>query len=520
MQNLKLEELSVRQKLGMLYCARPKTEADLEYTLQLIREHALGCVQLAPQRKDFVQKVLDTADYPILIICDTETGFPGSDKQAVPVITLAACNKPEYYEVFAKAVATDARAAGFNGTWGPVVDILKGNGPCKVHRLFSDDPLKVAQAAEIMCKVYARNGYMSCGKHFPGGKDKPFDNHMAALPSHVTKEELIRDSLLPYRYLMERDLLPSIMTSHTIIHEIDPENPTSVSPKVIQLIRDMGWDGVSFTDSFAMMAILQKYGEENVLGLAVAAGNDIILPNYRTPTEVSFNHLLQNYRDGMFTEERLNESARRVLTLQAKLAEIPAAVDTFTDDDQALYNSIAKECITAVVDEGTPVALDNTKSKLFIILTDNNFNAGEVDLEISTGHWYHPEKVAAKIRECYPEAGIEFLPEFPGQLDNERVLVATTKYDETVVVTFCTTSAYLGTDSLTRRAEAVINAINLSNKLAGVVHFGNPFALQPLLHIPRKIFGYNMPDSQEYAIDVLAGKLPANGTLPFHIEFP
>jgi hypothetical protein len=29
-----------------------------------------------------------------------------------------------------------------------------------------------------------------------------------------------------------------------------------------------------------------------------------------------------------------------------------------------------------------------------------------------------------------------------------------------------------------------------------------------------------MPQSQQYAIDVLAGKLPARGRLPFNVELP
>ena len=73
---LNFDDLSTQQKLGMLYCARPQTEEDLEYTLRLIREHSLGSVQLPPQKKDFVRRVRETADYPILILCDTETGFP------------------------------------------------------------------------------------------------------------------------------------------------------------------------------------------------------------------------------------------------------------------------------------------------------------------------------------------------------------------------------------------------------------------------------------------------------------
>ena len=184
-----------------------------------------------------------------------------------------------------------------------------------------------------------------------------------------------------------------------------------------------------------------------------------------------------------------------------------------------MYDRIAADCITAVTDDGVDAALDPAKSKLFIIVTGNTFVQEASNLEITAGEWHYPNRMAQKIKEVFPNAGIEFLPEFPTGADNERVLVASSKYDETICMTFCKTGAYWGTDDLTRRVESVINALTLSGRLGAVVHFGNPFALQPLLHIPRKIFGYNMPDSQLYAIDVLAGTLPANGTLPYHISF-
>ena len=518
MQQLKLENLTTEQKLGMLYCSRCNTDENLEYTVELIKKHALGSVQIAPHKKEYMRRVREAADYPLLIICDTESGFPGSEKQPMSLMALSACNKPEFFEVFAKAIVTEARAAGYNGTWGPVVDVLNCNSPCSVFRHFSDDPDRVGKGAEVMCKVYARNGYMSCGKHYPGGCDKPFDDHMAPTSSGCTAEMLKERDLRPYQYLMDRDLLPSIMTSHRVFEQIDPDNSGTISPKVQGLIRDMGWNGVCFTDSFAMLSVLQKYGEEKVLGLAIAAGNDIVLPNYRTRTEDSFHHLMQNYADGIFSEERLNESAKRVIDLQNRLAQIPEAVDVFTAEDQILYDSIAKECVTAVTDAGLSPALDPNKSKLFIILTDNSFAVDKDAMETATSEWYRPHRIAEKIKEIYPDAGIEFLPEFPSHNDNQRVLVASTEYDETIFVSFCVTNAYLGTDGLTRRAEAVINALSLTGNLTALLHFGNPFAVEELFHIPRIVFGYDIPDAQLYAIDVLAGTIPANGTLPFKVN--
>ena len=520
---LTLEELSTEQKIGMLLCARyfhPDNEEDMAFTLELIRHHALGCVQVPFHRPDVMEQILATADYPLLIINDTEMGYPKSDLPKVPLMALAACNNEEYYRVFARGVVHDSQKAGYNGTWGPVIDVLRADGPCSVHRHFSDDPVRVAKAAEIIAQVYADNHFLSCGKHYPGGNDPSHDMHMVNLPSDVSKDELVDFDLMPYRYLMDKGLLPSIMTGHRIYSKIDPEFPATLSGKVNQVIRDLGFDGVCFTDSMAMMAILQQYGEENVLGMAVAAGHDIVLPNYRTTTRQSYEWLLQNYRDGVFTEERLNEAVRRVLAAQAKVGATPMNPTVFTEQDRATFDNIAKDCLTAIVDDGVEVALPkHSNNRLFVILTDNEFSKEEESPEITTGVWYYPQRMADKIRKEFPNAGIVFLPEFPGKTENERVLVAATAYTEVVLITYCTTGAYQGTDGLTRRAEYVLNALIRSGKVSAAVHFGNPFAVQTLLHTPRRLFGYMMPDSQLYAVDVLAGKLPAKGTLPFNIAY-
>lgn len=519
MKHLKLEELSIEQKLGMVYCARPQNEEDLDFVIELVKKRALGCVQLPPTKPDFVTRVREAADYPILIACDTETGFPGSDLPPVPLMALSACNNEEYYRVFAKGIATDARKAGFNVTWSPVVDILRCNGANKVHRHLSDDPERVAKAAEIMARVYKKNGYLAGGKHYPGGKDKPYDGHMAGIPSDKTVQELEEFDLIPYKRLMEQDLLPSIMTCHLTFKNIDPEHPATLSPKVQKIIRDMGFDGVNFTDSFAMMPILQKYGEENVIGMAVAAGNDIVLPNYRTPDRICFGYLQKNYEDGMIPEERLNEAVRRVLTAQEFVSAEPEEPDTFTEEDRAVFNGIARDCITAICDEGVEPALSKDKSKLFVIVTETPTPENEIELEISTPRWYFPDKIIEKIRQEFPDAGIECIPEFQTRFQNERVLLAAANYDEVVFITVCNTLPYLGTDCLTRRVEGLIDCVNLIGKLGAVVHFGNPYALQPLMHVSRKLFGYIMPDAQPYAIEVLSGKIPAKGTLPFYIDF-
>ena len=144
---------------------------------------------------------------------------------------------------------------------------------------------------------------------------------------------------------------------------------------------------------------------------------------------------------------------------------------------------------------------------------------GEIVQETVTREWYHSDWIEEKIHQEFPEAEVAHLPEFPSAKQNEMALLAASRHKEVVFVTYCNARPYQGTDCLTRRVENLIDCVNMSNKLGGVVHFGNPYALQPLQHVKRKIFGYTMPATQPYCIDVLKGTIPAKGTLPFNIEF-
>ncbi|MBO5912217.1 MAG: hypothetical protein J6Q76_01960, partial [Clostridia bacterium] len=502
-------------------CARyfnANDKEDLDYTLKLIKNHSLGCVQVPLSRMDIMEKVLAVADYPIIIITDMEMGYPNGKLPKIPLMTLAACDNDEYYRAFARGTIYEAKRDGYNSMWGPVLDVLQSDGPCSVHRHFSDNAERVGEAAQLITQVCKENNFLTCGKHFPGGEEVTIDLHMSNTPSGVSREKILNLDLVPYKHLMQKGLLPSIMTSHRIFSSIDPEHPASLSKKVNDIIREAGFDGLCFTDSMAMMAILQEWGEENILGMAVAAGNDIVLPNYRTTNKNSFELLKRNYFDGAFSEERLNEAVRRVLTVQKMLGTEPSNPLEFTADDRKKLDNVAKDCITAICDDDTTAALDTESKKLFVIITENNFEK-EIAEEVCFGKWYNPTKIAEKIRKEFPNADIEFLPEFPNALDNERILLSATRHTEVVLVTYCATGPYLGTDCLTRRAEYLINSLIGAGKVSAVLHFGNPFAVKKLLHTKRRLFGYMMADSQIYAIDVLAGKLPAKGKLPFNIDY-
>ena len=511
--------MTLEQKLNFVLCMRRyRHEEDISYIVDLVKKRYVGTIQIPVNRPDIVKRVREAADYPIIIINDMEQGFPTSDKPKVQEIALAATGDFKYIRSFTKGIVADALAAGYNGVWSPVVDVLHGDLPCMVYRCFSDDADTVSEYAEEMCKVFDEHKFMMSFKHYPGGQDAPVDTHIADCGSQLDINDLTAIDLLPYKRLIDKGLLKTIMVGHHVFHKID-EYPATLSKKIMDIIRDMGFDGVSFTDSFAMMSILQTYGEENIYGMAMAAGNDVILPNYRTAPADCYKYLYENFKAGAFTEERLNEAVRRILELQDYVAEQQAGSCVFTEEDAKNLADVSRAAMCAVCDDGVSCALgEDGDNRAFVIMTEQGFSPDSDAEEITTGEWYDPRRVAARVSELFPKAGIFYMSEYPNANDNQQLLNNLTRFDEVVFVTFCTTTAYLGSDCLTRRAEAIINGVVYSGKVSAVVHFGNPYALEKIEHVPRRIFGFMTPESQRHTIDVLCGNMIPEGKLPLKLN--
>jgi beta-N-acetylhexosaminidase len=510
--------MTPEQKIGRVLCARrTHIPEELEYTLELIKNEAVGCVQVVVNDKaeELIKKLRAAANYPLLIVNDMERGFAPAGLPQIPLINLAAAG-PEYVRAFATATAAPAKACGFTGTWGPVVDIMSNvHNPLSTQRMAGDTPEAVTDFAREYLKVFESYRFHGSAKHYPGGAPG-VDTHMTEAINPISEEELVNVHIKPYVTLWREGLLHTVMVDHGIFPSVDPEGyPASLSKKVIGLLRREGFDGLVYTDSLAMMAILQKYGEAGAMVLALNAGNDIVLPNYRTPTKTVYEMMVKAYYDGEIDKDRLDEAVRHVMEAEAWCAAAPQAPVPLPENIEEILMNAARDSVTALCDDGVATAIDPAERRLFVVLTENGYTPDSPAEEIGLGKWYSPNRVIDAIKESFPNAEITTLPEFPASYQNDQMLTKATGFDKVVFVTFCMTACYQGADSLTRRVEAVISSLHASGKVEALVHFGNPFALLPLPHIARKILGYNAAATQKYAIEVLAGKIPAKGKYPF-----
>ena len=523
MKPLRLEDLTVEQKIGQLIVARRTTnQADFDYALGLIRDHALGGAQALPKegaRQNVIDPVLQAADYPVFVAADMERGFQLGDLQIAGNVALGALDDPQATYDFAKVTAMQAKQMGYNMIWSPDIDVAEHECILRPLRVMGGIKELVAKHGIAYMRAFADCGIVGTAKHFPSVFDRMEDSHMFEPESYHTKEELMNECLYPYRQILKAlgsDML-GVMTSHDKLVNIDPNNPVTVSPKGVALLREIGFDGLAITDSLAMMGIVQKYGDEAIPGLAIAAGHDMILPNYRIPLKDTYNYLLNAYRNGVFDEQRLNEACARVLRAQAFTMKQPAQKQ-ITEQDRATIQRINRDCICAVTDRGLTPAIDRGKRHLFIILKNNIYEEGEAkdNYEIGFAKVWDPQKMAERFKTLFPNSDVEYICEFPHRDQIERACAAAVSHDDVVFVTFCEPNAYQGSDGLTERVRYLIRS--MAYNIAAVVHVGNPYAMQKIVHVPRLIFGFPHITCMDALPLVLAGELEARGRMPFNLK--
>ena len=132
----------------------------------------------------------------------------------------------------------------------------------------------------------------------------------------------------PYRALFATGQVQAVMTTHLDVPAVDPSVPTTLSYKVTTgILRDkLGFQGVIVTDGIYMKALASRYSFEQTIIGAVLAGNDLIASTYSySSTEEAFNILKGAVASGRISQERLDASVRRILTLKLHMGLLTGA---------------------------------------------------------------------------------------------------------------------------------------------------------------------------------------------------
>jgi len=254
--------------------------------------------------------------------------------------------------------------------------------------------------------------------------------------------------------------------------------------------------------------------------MCVMGGNEFILPWFSA--KKAYFDLKECYEKGIITDERLDEAVKRVLEAQHKVLEYREPKYTeITESDVELFKEINYSSVYARTDEGVKTAISRDGKHFFVVLVKNDTEIkddGKVTVDTFTQGWYFPGRITRKIEELFPNSTVRATYQFPTPNQNMDVLQDSLGYDDVIFVTFTEAPAYAGSDHLTHRIVALINAMLNSGRVSTLLHFGNPYPLYEISHVERLLIGGISADSIDVALEILAGEREAKGKLTYKVD--
>ncbi|MGE5650045.1 MAG: beta-N-acetylhexosaminidase [Bacillota bacterium] len=172
-------------------------------------------------------------------------------------------------------LAAELRACGVDLSFTPVLDLDHGQSGVIGDRAFHRDARVVTLLAKSLNHGLALAGMANCGKHFPGHGFAEADSHFAIPTDDRNLKEILADDAAPYDWLGLG--LAAVMPAHVIYPKVD-KNPAGFSRKWLSILRkDMGFEGVIFSDDLSMEGASVAGGVVDGANAALSAGCDMVL---------------------------------------------------------------------------------------------------------------------------------------------------------------------------------------------------------------------------------------------------
>ena len=284
--------------------------------------------------------------------------------------------------------AKEVRAAGSHWAFTPNIDVLRDPRWGRVGETFGEDPLLVSNMGVSMIKgLQETNKVIACAKHFIAGSEPV--NGLNSSPMDISERNLREIYLKPFKKAVEAGVY-SIMTAHNELNGV----PCHMNKYLMKdILRDeFEFKGFIVSDWMDIERIhtLHKTAEniKEASFLSVDAGMDMHMHG-----PYFLEYIVELVNENRISEERIDESARKILLAKFKLGlfEDPfidlAEVDEniFTKEHQNTSLEIARKSIVLLQNNQGILPLKKLK-KTRILVTGPNANNHSI-----LGDWTKPQ---------------------------------------------------------------------------------------------------------------------------------
>jgi beta-N-acetylhexosaminidase len=492
-----------------------------------------------------VNRMQQLARYPLLISADLEAGAGMRFDDTVNFpwnMAVAATGNPDYARRQGEITAREARALGVHQIFAPVVDVNNNAANPVINvRSYGEDPADVARFAAAFTEGAQDAGAIATAKHFPGHGDTAVDSHRGLPEINVSRERLNNVEFVPFKASVNAGV-GAVMVGHIALPQIDattvkplPENlkskpidtdqngeiidekaamPATMSPVIGHILRnDLKFDGMIVTDALSMSGLTIYFTPEEAAVRALEAGADMLLKPANV--DASFSGVLQAVKSGRLTEQRVEESARRILAAKYELGLVKDRITPIDSIDRivgskvvtALANEIAEHAITVVRDEDKLVPLKPGKRVFNLAVTNGDDRAWIANPFVS------------RLKAAGVKVETVVLDE-RSTLEEVQKAVNRAKAADLVIASLYgrVRSGQASSVGIPQAGARALSWLMSEEKPIVGISFGNPYLLQSFRGLRTYVVAYgDMPALQQAAARALLGEIDVTGRLPISL---
>ncbi|MDE6607345.1 MAG: beta-N-acetylhexosaminidase [Lachnospiraceae bacterium] len=333
MVNACIAEMPLEDKVAGLFVITPEELTGVgtavkagDGTKEALGKYAVGGlvyfsknIQSEAQLTEMLANTVLFSKYPLFLAVDEEGGKVSRvadssiavDKVGTMAEIGAGGDAQNAYEA-GTTIGAYLKRLGFNLDFAPVADVLTNPDNKTIgDRSFGTDGALAAQMVPSFVTGLEEEGVSSCLKHFPGLGDTTEDTHDGMAVTERTLEEFQTVEFPVFKAGIDAGA-DFVMVSHVSVPSLTGDNtPASLSGAVVGILRnDLGFNGIVITDALNMTAVTDYYTADEAAIKAIQSGADMLL--MPESFETAYEGLLQAVQNGTISEERINESLRRI----------------------------------------------------------------------------------------------------------------------------------------------------------------------------------------------------------------
>ncbi|NTV17535.1 MAG: glycoside hydrolase family 3 protein [Chlorobiaceae bacterium] len=528
-----LKSMTLSEKVGEMLIGQIEghynSSNDKEYQLlsRLVQEGKVGGIMFlkgdafsAGMLANHFQSI---APRPLLMSADMERGVAmrlSGATEFPPNMAVAATQNAELAADMAKAIAEEAKIIGLHQNYAPTVDLnINPQNPIINTRSFGDSlPLTISMSNAII-KGLQSHGIIATAKHFPGHGDVTIDSHLSLPVLQADRQRLEAYELKPFKAAIEQGVI-SIMTGHLAVPKLTGTmEPASISKTIVtDLLRnELGFRGLIITDALNMKALYNGQNVPEISVKAVMAGNDLLL--FSPDPELAHSSIVKAVEEGVIPLQQIDASVRRILQVKTwldiehrKLVDLNRIKEEVNPEShRTLAKKIASRSLTLVNDANhyLPLKTEPSSGRILNIMLQD-----KADGETGKGYIKNLDQyfTASHIR-IDPDTSNPDYVNAAGQAMNASAVIVTA---------YVKALSGSGTLKLTEKQQQFIHSLTgivPKERPLIFVSLGTPYIINYFPEITTYLCTYSSNESsEEYAVDVLRGKLKPEGILPVSLQ--